>query len=106
MTDEITRDTFNHMVELAALELDEEEAEYLRRELNNQLKAVRELERIPLDEDTRLTYHGVPYTADISPEAREDRFEPFPNPEDIIAQAPRTEDGYIVVPDIPHEDLS
>jgi len=105
MSDNIDKETFNHMVELAALELEEEEAEYLRGELNNQLKAIHELEAIPLDEETPATSHGVPYTAEISQELRQDKHIPFPNSDDLINQAPESDDGYIVVPDIPHEDL-
>ncbi len=103
--DSITPEIFNHLAQLAALELSFEEAEYLRKELNNQLKAVHELEAIPLDSATPITSHGVPYTAQISPPIRADEWEPFPNPEEILAQAPESEDGYIVVPDIPHIDL-
>ncbi len=60
MTEPITPELFNHLVRLAVLELPPEEAEYLRRQLNNQLKAVHELETIPLDPDTPITSHGVP----------------------------------------------
>lgn len=102
----ITREIFDHLVELAALELSDEESEYLRGQLNNQLKAVRELEAIPLDAKTVLTPHGVTYTAQTSPALRSDDWVPFPHPEAILDQAPETEDGYIVVPDIPHEELS
>ncbi len=105
MADEIDRKTFEHLVELAALKLAPDEAEYLRRELNNQLKAIRELEAIPLDPDTPVTSHGVPYTAEIRPPIREDDPDPYPNPEEILAQSPEIEEGYIVVPDIPHEDV-
>ena len=105
MSQIIDPETFEHLVELAALELDPEEAEYLRRELNNQLAAIRELEAIPLDPDEEPTSHGVPYTPDISPPARDDQWIACPNPEEIIAQAPEVEEDYIVVPDIPHTDL-
>ncbi len=44
--DLIDADVFSHLVGLAALELDQEESEYLRRELNNQLAAIRELQAI------------------------------------------------------------
>jgi aspartyl-tRNA(Asn)/glutamyl-tRNA(Gln) amidotransferase subunit C len=101
----ITPEIFNHLVELAALELSATEAEYLRRELNHQIKAVRELEAIPLDATTAITSHGVPYTAATTPAIRSDEWQPYPHPEDILAQAPETDDGYIVVPDIPHTDL-
>jgi aspartyl-tRNA(Asn)/glutamyl-tRNA(Gln) amidotransferase subunit C len=105
MSDKITKEIFDHMVQLAALELDAEAAEYLRRELNNQLKAIDELEAIPIDPDTPIASRGVPYTAAISAEAREDEWHPWPNPDEIIAQAPENEERFFVVPDIPHEDL-
>ena len=105
MTDSISRDTFDHLVSLAALELDEAEAAYLLEQLNNQLKAIHELEAIPLDPDTPLTLHGVPYTPVITPPIRPDIWRPYPHPEDILSQAPETEDGYIVVPEIPHTEL-
>jgi len=105
MTDEITPELFNHLVELAALELAPSEAEYLRRELNNQLKAIHELEAIPLDPNTPVASHGVPYTADTSPAIREDVNIPYPNPAKLLNAAPETDDGYIIVPEIPHEKL-
>jgi aspartyl/glutamyl-tRNA(Asn/Gln) amidotransferase C subunit len=105
MTDEITPELFTHLVELAALELAPSEAEYLRRELNNQLKAIHELEAIPLDPTTPVASHGVPYTVDTSPSIREDVAVPYPDPAKLLQTAPETDDGYIVVPDIPHEKL-
>jgi aspartyl/glutamyl-tRNA(Asn/Gln) amidotransferase C subunit len=105
MSDEITPELFNHLVELAALELSNEEGEYLRRELNNQLKAIHELESIPLDESTPIAAHGVPYTFESSPAIREDELIPYPNPAGLLVGAPETEDNYLVVPDIPHQDL-
>jgi len=105
MNDTISQETFDHLVGLAALELDDQQAAYLLRELNNQLKAIQELEAIPLDETTQITSHGVPYTAESSPQPRRDDWLPHPNPEEILAQAPETEGGYIVVPDIPHTTL-
>lgn len=105
MSDPITPEVFSHLVDLAALELDAEQAEYLRRQLNNQLKAIHELEAIPLDENISATSHGVPYTADISPALRPDEWQPYPNPAGILAQAPQVDDGYIIVPEIPHTTL-
>jgi aspartyl-tRNA(Asn)/glutamyl-tRNA(Gln) amidotransferase subunit C len=105
MSDEITREIFDHIVRLAALELEEEEAEYLRRELNNQLKAIHELEAIPLKEATPLTSHGIPYPPEITPPIRTDEWSPFSEPEKILNQAPETEDRYIIVPEIRHTDL-
>ena len=105
MPDAIDSVTFAHLVELAALELDPEQAEYLHRELNNQIKAINVLEAIPLDDKTAITTHGVPYTDWTTPAMRADEWIPDPNPEDILDQAPLTEEGYIVVPDIPHTEL-
>ena len=105
MTDEITPELFNHLVELAALELSTEEGEYLRRQLNNQLKAIHELEAIPLDPSTPIASHGVPYTLATSPAMREDVIRAHPNPARLLETAPDTADGYIVVPEIPHEKI-
>ncbi len=105
MNELINQETFSHLVDLAALELEPAEAEYLRQQLNNQLNAIQELEAIPLEEDVPITSHGVPYTPAISPAPRDDTWYAYPNPEDIIGQAPQAEDGYIIVPDIPHTNL-
>jgi aspartyl-tRNA(Asn)/glutamyl-tRNA(Gln) amidotransferase subunit C len=105
MSDSITPEVFEHLVGLAALELDEQESEYLRGQLNNQLKAIHELEQIPLDETVKASSHGIPYSPAITPPTRQDEQVNCPNPEEIIAQAPDTDEGYIVVPDIPHQEL-
>jgi aspartyl-tRNA(Asn)/glutamyl-tRNA(Gln) amidotransferase subunit C len=105
MTDPITPEIFAHLVRLAALELSPEEGEYVRRQLNNQLKAIRELEAIPLDPNAAITSHGVPYTVATSPAPRADEWLPYPNVADLLAQAPLLDERYIVVPDIPHTTL-
>lgn len=105
MNDIITQEIFAHLVDLAALQLNADEAEYLRQQLNHQINAIHELEAIPLEEDLPVTSHGVPYTAEISPDLRDDAWRPYPHPEDILGQAPQVEDGYIIVPEIPHTDL-
>lgn len=102
---QITKELFEHLVQLAELDLSPQEKEYLRGELNKQLRAIDELEAIPLGDSLPITSHGVPYTPQISPDVRKDEWSPFPDPQDILDQAPETEDGYIVVPDIPHEDI-
>ena len=101
----ITVAIFNHLVDLAAFELPPEEGEYLRKELNEQLRAIRELEAIEVSEDIPITSHGVPYSAAIMPSLREDIIEICPEADDILEQAPEVEDRYIVVPDIPSEAL-
>ena len=101
----ITREIFEHLVALAELELRADEAEYLRAELNDQLKAIRELESIDVPDDTPITSHGVPYSEATRPRLREDRIEVCPEADDIVRGAPDVDDRYIVVPEIPHEEL-
>ncbi len=101
----ITPEIFQHLVSLAALELDDEESDYLRRELNQQLQAIRDLELIELPTDLPITSHGVPYSADTRPELRHDHAEPSDKADAILEQAPEVEERFIVVPDIPHTEL-
>jgi aspartyl/glutamyl-tRNA(Asn/Gln) amidotransferase C subunit len=105
MTQEISHELFDRLVQLAALELPPDQAKYLRDQLNKQLKAINELQAIPVEADTPIVSHGVPFTPEIRPAIRSDLWEPFPNPQDILDQAPNVEEGYVVVPEIPHEDL-
>lgn len=105
MTDTISRSMFDHLVDLASLELSPGEAEYLLQQMNNQLKAVTELVAIPLDEGTPIASHGVPYTAENSPSLRLDLAHPCENVEDVLAQAPQVTERYVIVPDIPHTTL-
>jgi aspartyl-tRNA(Asn)/glutamyl-tRNA(Gln) amidotransferase subunit C len=105
MSDAISVETFNHLVDLAALELDQTEAQYLLTQMNKQLKAIHELEQIPMDEKTPPARHGVPFPAEISLPPREDKAEAFPHVDDLLEQVPSLEDRYIIVPDIPHTEL-
>jgi aspartyl-tRNA(Asn)/glutamyl-tRNA(Gln) amidotransferase subunit C len=105
MTDAISPELFEHLVELAAFAFDAEEADYLRGELNKQLKAIQQLETVPLERDVPPAMHGVHYTPERSADLREDVWDPWEDPEGILDQAPQVEDGYIVVPDIPHTKL-
>jgi len=103
--DEITRRTFDHLVELAALELDSEESEYILKELNNQLTAIHELAAIDIPEDVKAASHGVPYTDKNSQLLRDDDWQACKNPDAILEQTPESQDRYIIVPDIPHTIL-
>ena len=105
MTDQITPEIFDHLVDLGALELTPSQADYLLRELNNQLKSIHELEAVPLSVDIPISLHGIPFSPEISPALREDHWLPYDDPASIIEQAPLTADGYIVVPDIQHTTL-
>ncbi|MFQ5922423.1 MAG: aspartyl/glutamyl-tRNA amidotransferase subunit C, partial [Anaerolineales bacterium] len=82
----ITSEIFEHLVRLAALELDDEEAEYLRGELNQQLQAIRDLESIELPTDLPITSHGVPYSSATRPELRQDRAQPSDKADAILGQ--------------------
>ena len=105
MTDKISPEDFQRLADLASLELPAEEAEYLRKELNNQMLSVEVLESIPIDLETDSAAHGIPYDEINSALPREDITKQDPHREDILKQAPELEDGYIVVPDISHEEL-
>jgi aspartyl/glutamyl-tRNA(Asn/Gln) amidotransferase C subunit len=105
MPSEISKELFDHLVELAALELKPEEAEYIHQELNKQLKVIEELAAIPLEESTPLASHGVPYAAAIRPPLRQDGIASSGISQEILAETPETEASYIVVPEIPHETL-
>ena len=105
MKEEISIEVFNHLVGLAALELDADQAQYLRRELNLQLEVIHELAAIPLDEDISINAHGVTYNEAITPALRTDEWLPYPNVADILSQVPDLRDRYVVVPDIPHQKL-
>ena len=105
MSEEITPEVFNHLVELAALELSPEEADYLRSELNKQLKSIHELASIPVSVDVPPARHGVPFPIEVSPHLREDIWKPYSNPMELLQQAPHAEENFYVVPDIPHTKL-
>ena len=88
MPDEITPELFEHLVELAALKLTPDESEYLRKQLNGQLKAIHELEHIPLSDEVPPAAHGVTFGAGIRPQLRADEARHSPNAETILKQAP------------------
>lgn len=105
MSDVISEETFNHLVDLAALELDNSESRYLLTEMNKQIKAIHELEQIPIDVNTPPARHGVPFPSSICPPLREDQVDTYPQVEDLLGQVPVAEERYIIVPDIPHTEL-
>jgi len=105
MTDKISPEDFERLADLASLELPADEAEYLCKELNNQMLSIEVLESIPIDAKTGSAAHGIPYDEFNSAIPREDVSSQDPNRDEILKQAPELEDGYIVVPDISHEEL-
>ena len=107
MPDEINPELFARLAQLAALELNPRESEYLRAQLNGQLKAIAELERIAVPDDVPPAAHGVPFPPEIRPPLRSDRavIDPILAAR-ILRQAPEGEEGYFVVPDIEHTQLT
>lgn len=105
MPEKITKEVFEHLVNLAAMELTEDEAEYIMEQLNNQLSSIDELSQIKVEESVQPAAHGVPYSNNLSAGVREDVVNKFPNPDDILAGAPRVEDRYFIVPGVKHENL-
>lgn len=105
MNDVISEETFNHLVDLAALELDKAESQYLLTEMNKQIKSIHELEQTPMDVNTPPARHGVPFPSSICPPLREDLVDTYPQVEALLGQVPVAEDRYIIVPDIPHTEL-
>jgi len=103
--DQITPQVFEHLVKLAALQLDEQQAEYLRRELNHQLRSIHELEAISIPGDLSISVHGITYPHNTPLDLREDLWQPFSNSADIVGQAPQSEDDQFSMPDIPHTTL-
>lgn len=105
MDEIIDKETFNHLVDLAAFELGAEEAEYLRREMNKQIKIIQEMAAVSIDEEIVLTTHGITYTPEISPAIRSDIRLPSLKAEGILKHVPENREGYIVVPESHHTEL-
>ena len=97
---------FLHLVDLAALELSPEEADYLRREMNAQLRAIAELAAIDVPHGTPVTSHGIPFPPERRPALRQDEARPCAQADEILELAPEREGRYIVVPDQPATDLA
>ena len=93
----ITPELFEKLVDLAALELTDEERTYLFKEMNHQLASVESLRQIPIPEGSQPSLHGL-IPQGLPP--RKDEWKPFPHPEEIVALAPESEEGMIVVPDV------
>jgi aspartyl/glutamyl-tRNA(Asn/Gln) amidotransferase C subunit len=101
----MTPEVFQHLVDLAALELSPGEAEYLRAELNLQLKSIAQLAAVEIPAGTPTTTHGIPFTDDRRQALRADDIRPAVEADDILSQAPEREGRYLVVPDVPPAQL-
>ena len=106
MTEEVIGKTlFDELARTGEIGMNPEEAEDIRREMNRQMDVIRQLEAIPLDEKLPPVIHGNPYPPEIRCGLREDIPVPFDDPAEIIAQAPRHQDGFIIAPEIEHQRI-
>ena len=105
MDEVIGKELFDELARTGGLSLSAEESRDLRDEMNRQMEIIRRLEAIPLDAHLKPVIHGNPYPQDIRCGLREDDQIPFPDPADIIGQAPLSREGYIVSPDVPHQKI-
>ena len=104
MKEEIDEVLFRRLVELAALELTDEESLYLRAQLNQQLAVIHEMDAIPVEGEVPISAHGVPYTVENSASLRLDNYSPKPAL-DLSRIAPQIRDSYIIVPETPHTKI-
>ena len=96
---------FAELVQTAAIDLQPDEAEALRKELSLKMEVIRQLEIIPLSDSISPVIHGNPYPPAIRCGLREDKWIPFDAPDAIVRQAPLSQDGFIVSPDVPHQRI-
>ena len=106
MADEvIDKNLFDELALTGEIGMDPEEAEDIRREMNRQMDVIRQLEGIPLDDSLPPVIRGNPYPPEIRCGLREDIPVKFDNAAEIVAQAPRRQDGWIVSPDVEHQRI-
>ena len=105
MDEVISIKTFSQLAAVGGIELTADEAEDLRGEINRQMRVIRQLEAIPLEDHIRPVIRGNPYPEGVRCELREDIPLPFGNSDGIIAQAPSVRDRCIVSPDVPHQRI-
>ena len=104
MEEEISKEVFIALVQTGALDLSTGEAEDLRLEMNRQMRMIRGLDSIPLDE-MQPVIHGNPYPQGIRCDLRADEWQPFDNVRGILDGVPRIRENMIVSPDVPHQKI-
>ncbi len=105
MEEVISKKTFAQLAAVGGIELTAGEAEDLRGEMNRQMRVIRQLEAIPLEEHITPVIHGNPYPEAVRCGLREDIPRPFGNSDGIIAQAPSVRDRCFVSPDVQHQRI-
>lgn len=91
----ISDDEVDHLAELARLDLDEDETESLKDDLNEILDLAEKIQDVDT-EDVEPTYHAIPVT-DVT---REDECHESTDPDKVLKHAPDASDGYFVVPKV------
>lgn len=82
-----------HVARLARLGLSDSDLELYRRQLADILDHAARVQSVATD-DVEPTSHPLSLTNGFRP----DRVQPSLDPEEVLAQAPHTRDGYFVVP--------
>lgn len=103
--EEISPQLFEHLVNLASLYLEPGEAEYLRNEMNHQLRSIHELVAIKIPQGLEMNVHGIPYPPNTPDDLRQDNPQSFAKTGDLLKQAPQLVDDQFAVPEIPHKTL-
>ena len=80
---------------LSRLQLNKEEREQIKRDLNNILEMIDKLNELDLDEVEPLTHIN-----DEKPFGRADKVEDMLDKEEAIKRAPKSSDGYFEVPKV------
>ncbi len=105
MDEIINSELFNKLAKTAGLLLTDHEADLLRKEMNRQMDVIRQLEAIPLHGELKPVVHGNPYPEKIRCNLRADEWKPYENAAGIVREAPKSRDGYVISPDIPHQKI-
>ncbi len=92
---QIDEATVKRIAHLSRLRISAQEAQSLKRELNGILAWVEELSAIPTDDVEPLTHTGAAQLR-----MRTDAVTDGGYPADILKNAPKTEDGFFLVPKV------
>ncbi|MFY9643225.1 MAG: Asp-tRNA(Asn)/Glu-tRNA(Gln) amidotransferase subunit GatC [Rhodomicrobium sp.] len=92
---QIDEATVKRIAHLSRLRISAQEAHSLKRELNGILAWVEELQAIPTDDVEPLTHAGAAQLR-----MRTDAVTDGGYPEDILKNAPKSEDGFFLVPKV------
>lgn len=95
----ITDDEIKHLSELARLDLQKEERENLKGDLDEILNLAEKIQEVDT-ENVEPTYHALPLTDVTRPDEPRDS----DDPQKLLEHAPESSDGYFVVPKVIEDD--